>query len=224
MTFSARRFVRSRPALQSLLATLASLPARVGIRLQAPGVALAADGAFLRAIRVESHGRRARLEIGEGARLVGCKITFIGDDCRLTIGAGSHLTGTELWMEDPGSSISIGDGALMYDCHIAATEGTSITLGTNAMVSSQVHIRSGDSHSILDASTGERINPARSVEIADRVWFGARSMALKGARIGPDSIVAAGSVVTGSSGPGCILAGAPAKPVRSGVRWKRERI
>lgn len=224
MTFSPRRFLRSHPRFLSLLATLTSLPSRLKMKIFAPGVALEVDGAFLRAIRIESHGKRAHLAIGEGARLNGCSITFIGDDCRLVIGAGSHLTGTELWMEDPGSSISIGDGALMYDCHIAATEGTSITLGTNAMVSSQVHIRSGDSHSILDASTGERINPARSVEIADRVWFGARSMALKGARIGPDSIVAAGAVVTGSFGPGCILAGAPAKSVRSGVRWKRERI
>ena len=79
--------------------------------------------------------------------------------------------------------------------------------------------------SILDVSTGNRINPAKSITVGDRVWLGNNTTVLKGAVISNDSIVATGSIVTKCfSESNVILAGNPAAVVKKGVRWIAERM
>jgi acetyltransferase-like isoleucine patch superfamily enzyme len=75
-----------------------------------------------------------------------------------------------------------------------------------------------DCHSILDLSTKARINPAKDIIIGDRVWFGAPVKVLKGAVIGNDAVVASGAIVTsGNYQSNSILAGSPARIVKSGI-------
>lgn len=47
-------------------------------------------------------------------------------------------------------------------------------------------------------------------------------MVLKGVRIGHDSVIGAGSVVTRMAAAHCIAAGSPARVVRTGVRWSMD--
>lgn len=109
--------------------------------------------------------------------------------------------------------------------HLAETEGQRIILGNNCLFSTNVIFRTGDSHSILDVSTGNRINPAKSITVGDRVWLGNNTTVLKGAVISNDSIVATGSIVTKCfSESNVILAGNPAAVVKKGVRWIAERM
>lgn len=51
------------------------------------------------------------------------------------------------------------------------------------------------------------------IEIMDNVFIGANSMILSGIRIGPNVIVAAGSVVTKDVPPGTVVGGVPAKVI-----------
>jgi len=92
------------------------------------------------------------------------------------------------------------------------------------MFSQHIQIRTGDAHSIIDEQTGRRINHARSVNIGAHVWIGADSKILKGSAIGENAIVAIGSIVTGAVEPGSIVGGAPARVLKRGVTWRRERI
>jgi acetyltransferase-like isoleucine patch superfamily enzyme len=57
--------------------------------------------------------------------------------------------------------------------------------------------------------------PSRPIVIEDQVWIGARAMIMKGVRIGRGSIVAARSVVTHDVPPLSIVAGNPAKVVKT---------
>ncbi len=57
--------------------------------------------------------------------------------------------------------------------------------------------------------------------IGDRCFIGACSIILPGVRIGSGSIVAAGAVVTKDVPPGSIVAGNPAKVIRSGIEVGR---
>ena len=76
---------------------------------------------------------------------------------------------------------------------------------------------------MIDVATGENLNPAADVLIGNHVWIGIQSQILKGITIADHAIVAARSVVTRPVASGTIVAGNPAKPVRSGVTWDRRR-
>jgi acetyltransferase-like isoleucine patch superfamily enzyme len=75
-------------------------------------------------------------------------------------------------------------------------------------------------HEIVGCGDGvpNRKNPA--VRIGDHVWIGASAIVLKGVTIGDNSVVAAGALVTRDVAPNTLVAGAPAKPVRTILGWR----
>ena len=81
-----------------------------------------------------------------------------------------------------------------------------------------------DNHSIIDVASGKRINPSRPITIGDHVWVGQEVTILKGTAIGSHSIVGAGSIVRGVVPPNTLVAGSPARVIRSGVTWDRRRL
>jgi acetyltransferase-like isoleucine patch superfamily enzyme len=66
---------------------------------------------------------------------------------------------------------------------------------------------------------GRKSNPGlerdADVSIGDNVWIGARSIILKGVVIGENALVGAGSVVTHSVPPNTLVAGNPARIVKT---------
>jgi acetyltransferase-like isoleucine patch superfamily enzyme len=104
--------------------------------------------------------------------------------------------------------ISVGDGTyLNRGTEIVAAQR--VTIGRDCKIARDVIIMDTDQHEV--PGLGLVVSP---VEIGDRVWIGARAIILKGVRIGDDSLVAAGSVVTHDVPPGGIVGGVPAKPIR----------
>ena len=57
------------------------------------------------------------------------------------------------------------------------------------------------------------------IVIQDHVWLGMNVIVLKGVTIGEGAIVAAGSIVTKDVPPHCLVAGVPAKVVKTDVTW-----
>lgn len=57
------------------------------------------------------------------------------------------------------------------------------------------------------------INRYGKIEVFDNCFIGFRSIILPGVKIGPNSVVAAGSVVTKNVPPDTIVGGNPAKPI-----------
>ena len=62
----------------------------------------------------------------------------------------------------------------------------------------------------------------KDVVVNEDVWVGCNVTILSGVNIGRCSIVAAGSVVTKSMPPYCIIGGVPAKPIK--VKWTMDEI
>ena len=56
---------------------------------------------------------------------------------------------------------------------------------------------------------------ARPIVVGDYVWIGAGAIILPGVTIGEGAVVAAGSVVTKDVAARMVVAGNPAKPLRS---------
>ena len=93
-------------------------------------------------------------------------------------------------------------------------EGTMIdmnaVLGARATVGNNCHVGAG-------AVLAGVLEPpsADPVVIEDNVLIGANAVVLEGVRIGKGSVVAAGSVVTKNVEAGIVVAGIPARPVKS---------
>ena len=195
-------------------------------RIKGQGNTLRCGGATLTRVEVDIVGNGNSIEIGNGCFLRGLRFFIRGSNHRIVIGHGCHFgRGGVIWFEDDGCRLEIGDNTTVEEAHIALTEpGSSITIGADCMLAFDVDIRCGDSHSILDLASGKRINYAEDIAMGDHVWIAAHVQILKGVRIGSDSVVAIGSVVTRDVPPNCIAAGVPASPIRTGVTWDRRRI
>lgn len=114
---------------------------------------------------------------------------------------------------EPNSKLKIGNNVGISGATISCE--LEIVLGNNVLIGSGVLITDSDFHPLdpekrFDKSTILR----KKVFIEDDVFIGARSIILKGVRIGRGSVIGAGSVVVNSIPPMCIAAGNPAKVVR----------
>lgn len=124
---------------------------------------------------------------------------------------------TRLSLLDPAAIIAIGDRSGLSSCTISAQ--ASVEIGVETLIGAGVMITDTDFH-ILDAADrrynrgGAEVGAA-PVRIGDRVWIGAGATILKGARIGNNSIIAAGSVVTGEIPENVLAGGIPARVIRN---------
>jgi acetyltransferase-like isoleucine patch superfamily enzyme len=179
----------------------------------------------LRKCKIDIVGDNNLIEICEGAFISDNTIYIRGNNHHLKIGKNCRLKHTEFWFEDFECAILIGDKTSIQSAHLAATEPHSkIILGEDCMLSTNIEIRTGDSHSIIDLASNKRINIAKDVVLADHVWVGAKATLLKGVTIGHDSIIGTGSIVTNMIPPNTIASGIPAKVIKENITWARERI
>jgi acetyltransferase-like isoleucine patch superfamily enzyme len=115
----------------------------------------------------------------------------------------------------PDSRVEIGDAAQVNNNAFIKSEGPGIRIGARALLGSGVTIYDSDFHDLHpDRRRGGRPRMG-AVEIEANVFIGDGVMILKGVRIGADSVIGAGSVVTSSIPTGVIAAGNPARVIRA---------
>ena len=109
-------------------------------------------------------------------------------------------------------------GEIILGKYILISPGTSIrsakkiTIGESAMIASDVTITDSDWHGIYDRT--DYVATPKEVIIEENVWIGEKSIILKGTKIGKNSIVGAGSVVSGEVPENVVYAGNPAREVK----------
>jgi len=186
----------------------------------------------LRGCRISVLGSGNRIVIGENTHLVegardkfGCYLSIGGNNNTITIGNRCHLIDVEVFAEDEHNRIVIGDNCGVFNrTSLSAIEGTELCIGSNGLISSDVHIRTGDSHTMLNAE-GRRCNPSRNVTIGEHVWIGTRAMLLKGSAVARNSIVAASALVTKAfTTENAVIGGNPARILKEEIDWRTERI
>lgn len=182
-------------------------------------------GAFLRKTTFKLHGKNIKVSIGSGSRISNCIFFCKGDNISITItGEKTRIENTFFYCEDNNSSIFIGRYLTMEGGHVASTEGEKITIGEDCMFSNDIEIRNGDSHTILNKDTEERINHAKSVKIGNHVWLCAHSRVLKGSQIPNNCIIGNSTIISGRlQDEYSIYTGIPAKKIKEGIVWCRPR-
>lgn len=136
-------------------------------------------------------GHAARVEVGPGS-----KIRMHGElkcDGRLTLGARVHL--------GPWTTISVLD---------------EVTIGDDCLIAERVSIRDHD-HAIADPERpfAEQGYTTRPVRLGRNVWLGAGVTIVKGVSLGDNCVVGANAVVTRSFPANSVIAGVPARLLRT---------
>ena len=114
--------------------------------------------------------------------------------------------------------LKIGDRSFVgHQCGFALAG--SIEIGSDCLIAAGTRIQDNDGHPLDPAARlrKERVKEAdiKPVRIGNNVWIGARSTILKGVTIGDNAVVGTGSVVTRDVEPGTVVAGNPARVIRS---------
>lgn len=187
------------------------------------GVDVSYKGAFVKSLKVLNYGKNNEVYVGEGSRIYNGTLKIYGNNNTIYISNDCELNELDIWISD-GGHISIGNNTYITGkTHIACTEGKKVNIGARCLFSSDITIRTGDSHSILDIS-GKRINMADDVSIGNHVWIGNKVVMLKGTAIGDDSVVGTCSLVTKRFDSNCIVGGNPAQVIRRNILWTHEII
>lgn len=121
----------------------------------------------------------------------------------LTVGKGFRSRyNVEINVRDK-AALEIGKNVFLNSgCIITARER--IEIGDNTIFGPNVVIYDHD-HEIRDGKVMDNIFATEPVAIGANVWIGAGSVILKGARIGDNCVIAAGSVVKGTVESGHIM-------------------
>lgn len=135
----------------------------------------------------------------------------------VSIGAGAVI---EALVPDDGVTVTFGDGA--YVGHqLRLTAVGEVVIGEEAMLSDRCYV--SDTNHIYEDVTQpikrQGLRPGRRVEIGPGAWLGVGATVCGPVRVGQNSVVGAGCVVTTDVPDFCVVAGNPARIVR---RWDGE--
>lgn len=169
-----------------------------------------------------------KIDYGKKLLLKGCPVIFnkkgaqmsIGDNVTIKSSFLSNLVGlysrTIICTRTPEAKIVIGSNVGISGATIYARKG--ITIGDNTLIGGNVKILDNDFHPIevedRNRDHKEAIR-AKEVIIGKDCFIGCNSIILKGTNIGDGSVVGAGSVVAGEFPSGVIIAGNPARIIKS---------
>lgn len=159
-------------------------------------------GAELRGVLEKRHPQ-SKIIIGSKSRIDGYVVTEIATS-QITIGDNTLLGPRSI--VDCVSRIEIGNNVLIsYDCVIADSDNHSLSASKRH---NDLELWRQGKHDWSDVKTAPII-------IKNNAWIGARSIILKGVTIGEGAIVGMGSVVTKDVAPYTVVAGNPAKVVKT---------
>jgi acetyltransferase-like isoleucine patch superfamily enzyme len=153
--------------------------------------------------------------IEDGAEINCLSLQGIKLGNRVTIGKYAIIRPSNIYGGPIGEGLTMGDNSNIGPYNYIGCSGK-ITIGNNVMLAPRVSIYAEnhvfDHPEILIRDQGVE---KKEVIIEDDCWLAANSIILAGVTIGKGSVVAAGSVVTENVPPYSVVAGVPAKFIKS---------
>lgn len=111
----------------------------------------------------------------------------------------------------PGAELLIGDDVFVNQ-GVVLSASARIVVGNRVLIGPGCTVIDNDFHGLVDRNDPP---PSEPITIGDDVWLGTRCLVLRGVTIGAGAVVAAGAVVTQDVPPRTLVAGMPARVIRS---------
>lgn len=157
--------------------------------------------------------------VGEGLRAVNPWLMAVhgesihlGRSALLAAMPDRRLMLTTVRNRSGGGRITIGDYCLLSP-GVRIESNQSVTIGDNCMLAANVYIGDSDWHGLYNRVTAFRCTSP--VVLGDNVWVGMGAVVTKGVTIGDNSVVGAGAIVTKDVAANMVVAGNPAKVVKT---------
>ena len=139
----------------------------------------------------------------------------IGEDCMFGSRSGGFHRGGKIEFQARFKDASIVIGAnVQTNNNIFICAGNRIKIGDNTLIGQNVTIMDFEAHGI-DPDKRRQVGEIGQVIVGENVWIGNNVTILKNTKIGDNSIVATGSIVTHSFPANVIIGGVPAKIIRN---------
>ncbi len=129
---------------------------------------------------------------------VGTLARFISDICPVLIDV------------DKGGELIIGDNCRINGVNISVQR--QVLIGNNCRIGPHTIIMDSDHHDVTNRLDHGKL---KAISIEDDVWVATRAMILKGVTIGKGAVVASGAVVTKNVPAYSVVAGVPAKIIKT---------
>ncbi len=170
-------------------------------------------------------GKGNRIHLGNHSDLMAFKVSIKGNSNVIVINENCKLIGGVNISRGARQSLRVGAGTSFQGVTLYLGENQSITIGDDCMFSARIEIRTTDSHSVIDADTGKRINKPGSITVGNHVWLGKDVIVSKGVTLASNIIVGAKAFVNRSFTEQFVaIAGVPARKVKDRVNWTRELL
>lgn len=172
-------------------------------------------------------GNNNQIICGEDCCCHKFQVSIYGDNNKVFIGSCvSGLISVDMgfaWHNKMNNGVfEIGDNSSFNGMSAVMLEPESfIKIGKDCLFSGDIELWASDTHSVIDLD-GKLINYVKGISIGEHTWVGKGVKIGKSAAIAGHSIVGWHSVVTGKfAEPNVVIAGNPAKVVKTGVDWSR---
>lgn len=132
----------------------------------------------------------------------------------IRIGGGSLIC-SDCKLVTCGGNILIGNGVQIGDNAVITAQGD-VTIGDNVLFADRVCIIANE-HNYQDVTRPIKDQGcySRSIAIGEGSWIGINVTILQGTVIGKNCVIGAGSVVKGTFPDCCVIAGNPARVIKS---------
>lgn len=158
---------------------------------------------------------------GEGSILIGENVTFRKDVEIRATGKAAVIIGSNVKLDrgvriiaTNNSTVEIGDNSAV-GLHTVMNGGDSISLGRYSLISGFVYLQTSMHQHEVGIPIRKQGYDHGPIVLEDDVWLGAHVVVMPGVTIRTGSIVGSSSVVTKSIEEGQVVAGVPAKVIRS---------